>query len=57
MSVTIRVGEHDLPGIRMQFYGEWGMHFHRDGKKSPGNSAGSRSDQKGRLHALKREDG
>jgi len=41
----------------MQLHGEWGMHFHRDGKKSPGNSTGSQSDKKGRLHALKREDG
>jgi len=57
MSVTSRVGEHDLPGTRMQLHGEWGMHFHRDGKKSPGNSTGSQSDKKGRLHALKREDG
>ncbi len=54
MSVTIRVGEHDLPGIRMQFHGEWGVHFHRNGKKSPGDSNGNQSDKAGRLHALKR---
>jgi hypothetical protein len=52
MSVSLGFREYDLLGIRMQSHDEWGMCFHWNGKKSPGNFTGSQPDKTACLHAL-----